>query len=371
MRKLILGAVVILAILFIISRQGDIGQVVQTFQRGLLQWLLLAVVIHLVSILNNGATIRSIYRLLGLNERVGRLMMLWTGSVFFTIITSSGGWGGMAVFVTDGRKRGLPAARVTVALAMYYLFDFVAALVIVGLGLIVLVRRGQLETGEVIATIALGIYAILLASWLILAWRAPDRLAQVLTKGGAFINRILRRFVHRDYLDVKRARSLAHDMASGLTDLRRSKAGLLLPLALSLSHKALMISVLFFCFLAFSQPFTAGTLIAAYAIAYMFTVVTPTPAGIGLIEGILTVALTGLGIPLATAALITLAYTGITLWLALLYGMLCFRWVGLGTKAEALAIGTTKPLPPLPRSQRQPAAQQSSEEHLPPQKPNP
>ena len=369
MRKLILAVVLLLAVLFLISRQADIGQVVETFQRGLPQWLLLAVAIHLVSILNNGVTIRSIYRLLGLGEGVGRLMMLWCASVFFTIVTSSGGWGGMAVFVTDGRKRGLPAARVTVALAMYYLFDFVAALVLVGLGLAVLIRRGRLETGEVIATILLAVYALLLAAWLILAWRAPDRLAVILTKGGGLVNRLLRRFVHRDYLDVKRARYLAHDMAAGLTDLRRSRAGLLLPLALSLSHKALMISILFFCFLAFSQPFTAGTVIAAYAIAYMFTVVTPTPAGIGLIEGILTVALAGLGIPLGTAALITLAYTGMTLWLALLYGMLSFRWVGLGPKPEALRVGATKPLPPLSQVRATPPPQPRSERPLPPGKP--
>jgi uncharacterized protein (TIRG00374 family) len=348
MRKLILAVVVLLAILFIIGRQADVTQVVETFQRGKPHWLLLAALIHLVAILNNGVTIRSIYRLLGLAEGVRRTAMLWCASVFFTIVTSSGGWGGMAVFVTDGRKRGLPGARVAVALAMYYLFDFVSALVLVGLGLIVLIRRGRLETGEVIATALLAVYALLLASWLVLAWRSPEKLATVLTKGGAYINGLLRRVLRRDYLDVQRGRTLAHDMAAGLADLRRSRAGLLLPLALSLSHKALMISILFFCFLAFSQPFTAGTLIAAYAIAYMFTVVTPTPAGIGLIEGIMTVALAGLGIPLGTAALITLGYTGITLWLSLLYGMFSFRWVGLGTKPEVLTVGRTKPLRPPP-----------------------
>jgi uncharacterized protein (TIRG00374 family) len=338
MRKLILTGVILLAVLFFISRQADLGQVVETFQRGAPHWLLLAVVIHLVSVLNNGVTIRSIYRLLGLGEHVGRLTMLWCASVFFTIVTSSGGWGGMVVFVTDGRKRGLPGGRVTVALAMYYLFDFVAALLMVGLGLAVLIRRGRLETGEVVATVLLTIYASVLTIWLLLAWRSPDRLASILTKGGTLINRLLRRFVHRDYLDVDRARGLAHDMAAGLADLRRSRAGLLLPLALSLSHKALMISVLFFCFLAFSQPFSAGTLIAAYAIAYMFTVVTPTPGGIGLIEGILTVALAGIGVQLATAALIALSYTGITLWLPLLYGMLTFRWVGLGASPKTLNV---------------------------------
>jgi hypothetical protein len=346
MRHIVLGLVVLLAILFFAGRQSDIRQVLETFQRGAPQWLLMAAVLHLAAIFNNGVTIRSLYRLLGLTERVGRLMMLWAASLFFTILTSSGGWGGMVVYVTDGRKRGLPGARVTVALAMYYLFDFVAALAVVALGLIVLIRRGRLETGEVIATAVLAVYAVVLAAWLILAWRAPDRLAAVLTKGGAFVNRLLRRFLKRDYLDVRRAHSLAHDVASGLADLGRSRAGLLLPLALSLSHKAIMVSILFFCFLAFEQPFTAGTLIAAYAIAYMFTVVTPTPAGIGLIEGIMTFALAGIGIPFTKAALITLAYTGITLWLGLLYGMLAFRWVGLGPSPKGMDLNApTAPAP--------------------------
>jgi uncharacterized membrane protein YbhN (UPF0104 family) len=70
----------------------------------------------------------------------------------------------------------------------------------------------------------------------------------------------------------------------------------------------------------------------------MFTVVTPTPGGIGLIEGILTVALAGIGVQLATAALIALSYTGITLWLPLLYGMLTFRWVGLGASPKTLNV---------------------------------
>jgi len=349
MRKLLLAAVLLLAIIFIVTRLSDLEQIAETFRRGVPLWLLLAVLVHLASVLNNGATLRSLYRLLGLKEGVGRLMMLWCSSVFFTTVTSSGGWGGMAVFVTDGRKRGLPAARVTVASAMYYLYDFVSALLVVGLGLIVLVRRGQLDTGEILASVVLAVYALFLAAWLILAWRSPERLAAVMTKGGSFINRLVRPFVRRrDYLDLQRARSLAHDMGAGLTEVRRSPEGLLLPIALSLSHKALTIAILFLCFLAFSQPFSVGTLIAGYSLGYIFTVVTPTPAGIGFVEGILTLAFSGFGIPVATSAVIALAYRGITLWLSLLYGMLSFRWVGLGPKPEALTVDRTRPLRPPP-----------------------
>lgn len=336
MRKVILVVVLLLTIAFVATRLSNLQQLGHTFQRGVPYWIGLAILVHLASVLNNGLTIRALYRPLGLNESVWRLSMLWCSSVFFTTVTTSGGWGGMAIFVADGRKRGLPGARVTVATAMYFLYDFISALMIVGLGLIVLVRRNRLEVGEVAATVLLTVYAVLLATWLTLAWRSPNRLAAVLTKGGAFINRLLRPILHREYLDLKRADELAHDMGAGVRDLRHSPGRLLLPLALSLSHKALTIAILFLCFLAFSQPFSIGTLIAGYSLGYIFMVVTPTPAGIGFVEGIVTLAFTGFGIPVATAAVITLAYRGITLWLTLLYGMIGFRWVGLGSSPKTM-----------------------------------
>ncbi len=330
-----LAVVLLLSIAFVVSRLSDLEQILDTFRRGVPLWLVLAFAVHLASVVNNGATIRSIYRLLGMEEQVGRLAMLWSAAVFFTTVTSSGGWGGMAVFVTDGTKRQLPAAKVTVATAMYYLVDFVSALLVVGLGLAVLIRRNQLEIGEVLATIVLAIYALVLMAWLALAWRAPDRLGRILAGAGGAINRALRPFLRRDYLNLERAHVLAHDMGQGLRDMQRSAGAVLLPIALSFSHKALMVSVLFLCFLAFSQPFSVGTLIAGYSLGYMFTVVTPTPSGIGFVEGILTLALSGFGIPVGAAAVIAFAYRGITLWLTLLYGAISFRWVGLSRKNGA------------------------------------
>jgi len=346
MRKLVLAVVLVLSLGFVVTRLSDLEQITQTFRRGIPAWLALAALVHAVSVLNNGVTIRSIYRLLGLNEGLGRLSMLWCSSVFFTTVTTSGGWGGMAVFVSDGRQRGLSGARVAVATALYFLYDFVSALMVVGLGLIVLVRRNRLDMGEIAATAILAAYAAALAVFLRLAWRAPDRLGAVLAGGGALVNRILRPFLRRDYLQVERAHVLAHDIGAGLHDVRRQPAGLLLPIALSLSHKALTIAVLFLCFLAFGQAFSVGTLVAGYSLGYIFTVVTPTPAGIGFVEGILTLTLTGFGIPVASAAVITFAYRGLTLWLTLLYGMIGFRWVGLGPSPKSVDVNIpTAPVP--------------------------
>ncbi|MCX6070619.1 MAG: lysylphosphatidylglycerol synthase domain-containing protein, partial [Chloroflexi bacterium] len=73
---------------------------------------------------------------------------------------------------------------------------------------------------------------------------------------------------------------------------------------------------------------SVGTLLAGYAIGYLFVIVSPTPSGIGFVEGAMTLALTTLRVPLAAATVITLAFRGITVWLTLLYGMVAMRWIG-------------------------------------------
>jgi glycosyltransferase 2 family protein len=331
MRRLVLAVVLLLAIVFVLTRTADIEQVVQTFQRGDPRWLGLAVLVHAGALVNLGILLRAVYRALGMEERVGRLTLVAVASTFFTVVTSSGAWGGLAIFIADGRKRGLATGRVAVAAALYYLFDFMSALVLIGLGLLVLLRRNRLDAGEVAAAAILLAYALVLAVWLYLGFRSPERLGRLLESAGRVINRILRPIVRREYIDVSRARQVALDMGAGLENARRSPEGLLLPIALALSHKALMVAVLFLVFLAFQQAFSVGTLIAGFGLAYLFMVVTPTPAGIGFVEGLLTLGLNGLGVPLASAAVITLAYRGISLWLLLAYGMVAMRWIGAGT----------------------------------------
>ena len=337
MRRLIVAVVLLLTIVFVLTRMADIEQVVRTFQRGDARWLALGVVVHAVALLNSGILLHAVYQVLGMQEKVGRLTLVGVASSFFTVVTSSGGWGGLAVFIGDGRRRGLPAGRVAVAAAMYYLYDFLSALVVISLGLVVLFRRHRLEAGEVAAAVILAVYAIVLAVWLYLGFRAPERLGRILESAGRLINRILRPIVRREYIDVSRARHVALDMGAGLDNARRSPQGMILSIALALSHKALLISVLFLVFMAFQQPFSVGTLIAGFGLGYLFMVVTPTPAGIGFVEGLLTLALNGLGVPLASAAVITLAYRGITLWLMLAYGMIAFRWIGAGSPPPSVA----------------------------------
>ena len=80
-----------------------------------------------------------------------------------------------------------------------------------------------------------------------------------------------------------------------------------------------------FCFLALGTPFTVGTLVGGFSIGYLFLIVSPTPSGIGIVEGMLTVALNTLRVKLDAAVLITMVYRALTFWFPLAVGGVAFR----------------------------------------------
>jgi hypothetical protein len=115
------------------------------------------------------------------------------------------------------------------------------------------------------------------------------------------------------------------EVAEGLSIIHDRNERLLIPAAHALVSKALMITIMALTFIEFQVDWSIGSLIASYSLAYLFLVMSPTPSGIGVVEGILPLALAGLGIPLGEAIVVTLAYRAVTFWLPLLLGGISIR----------------------------------------------
>jgi len=242
---------------------------------------------------------------------------LATAAAFVNVIAPAGGMSGIAVFIAAARQRGYAAGKAAIAGALYILFDYAGFFCVLALGLVVLVRRNNLNWPEITASAILVTIAIVLGTLLYLATRGADRLARVLSWCVHQINRVFKLLFRRDYLSEERAYSFAHDAAEGIRSLPHKPESFLLPFALALSSKALMISILFLVFLAFKVTFSVGTLIAGFSIGYLFIIVSPTPSGLGVVEGALTLALRSMWVPLEEAAVVVLAYRGFTFWLPL------------------------------------------------------
>ncbi len=325
MRKFLIALVLFLGFIFVIARLTEIQSIGQILHRGDWWFLALALIVEVLWFVNSGASFKTIYRAIGIEERTGILAMMYSAAGFVNVVAPSGGVGGLAIFMSEARRRNYSPARAAVAGVLFLLFDYLGLIVIVLVGLVILIRRNDLTLVVILASAALVGLAMLFAFLLNLGMQSAVALGNVLAKMTRFLNRVLRPFIHRDYLSESRAREFAHDAADGLIKMRSEPKSMLLPLFLAFTNKTALIIILTLVFLAFKIPISIGTIIACFSIGYLFVIVSPTPAGIGVVEGALTLALTSMYISLEDAAIITLSYRGITFWLPLLFGVVSLR----------------------------------------------
>ncbi len=339
MRRIIVIIILGLAAALVIFSLSELKYVIETLQRANPWFLALALVVQALWFVVLGGIFQSVYRALGLHESIRRLTLVAAASSFVSIVTPSAGVGGLALFVADGRSRGLASGKVTVAGALYILLDQVAFLCVLAVAIVILIRRNSLGAGEISASLIIFGIACVLAFLLFLGYRSTEALGEALARLVRLVNWIVGPFIHREYLSEVRARAFAVEISDGLSSLPERPRSLIRPFLFSLANKVLLMGVLICSFLSFAVPFSAGTIVGGFAIAYLFLIVSPTPSGIGVVEGVMALALGGFGVAISQAVIVTLAYRGITFWLPLAVGAIAFRALqATGTKAPQVHI---------------------------------
>ncbi len=329
MRKFIFVVILFLGVALVILSFGELGNILQTVKRGNPWYLLLALCIQFAWFFVIGRMFRSIFRLLGMDESTLTLSLIAVAVTFINVVAPTAGMGGVALFAAEAKRRGHPSGKATVAAALFLLFDEAAFLCILALGLVVLSRRNNLSAGEITASLILFSIACAIAAMLYLGYRSAVTLGNVLAAMARLVNRFVQFFIHRNYLSEERAHEFAREIADGLSGITKHPVHLLRPILWGLLNKALLMSVLGCSFLAFNVPYSAGTLIGGFSIGYLFMIVSPTPSGIGVVEGVMALALASLSVDWSQSVVVTLAYRAFTFWVPLGVGALAFRKLNL------------------------------------------
>jgi len=327
LRKLLYVLVLILAILFIRTHLAELQSVVNILSQGDWRWLLAAVGVQFLWLVNIATALQSTYRLVGVRERLRHMIPLATAANFVNVVAPSYGLGALAVLISDGKQRGKRAARVSTGAVLYLVYDYLGFLIVLLPGTIILANRGVLDavliTASIVAMSIAGITVLLT----LLGIRSADKLGRAVLWLAGIANRALRPVLRREVIDQADAQDFARDFAEGLQHVRRSPGRLFLPFLLALSRKAGLMTILYLVSRAFHTPLNPYTLVALFSTSYVFTIASVTPSGVGFVEGAMIVYLNALQIPLATSAAISLAYRGITFWLTLVYGLIAIRIV--------------------------------------------
>ncbi|MCK6581664.1 MAG: flippase-like domain-containing protein [Anaerolineales bacterium] len=325
MNKFFVFIILFLGVIVVSLSFSELETILLTLQKAHIGFFVLALLLQIVWFISSGRMYQSVFHLLGVHEDVFTLSRIATAANFINVVAPTAGAGGVALFAAEAHRRGHPTGKVTVAAALFLLLDQAAFLVILALGLIVLIRRNDLNAGEISASLFLFGIAATYGSVLYIGYRSAEKLGNLLAKFARGVNRIVHLFRGENYLSEYRAHEFAHEIADGFSGLTEKPSSLVRPVLWGIFDKGLLMMILVCSFLAFEVPFSAGTIIAGFSMAYLFLIVSPTPSGIGIVEGIMPIALTSLNVNWSQSVVITLLYRAATFWFPLGVGAWAFR----------------------------------------------
>ncbi|MCA9920143.1 MAG: flippase-like domain-containing protein, partial [Anaerolineales bacterium] len=282
-----------------------------------------------------GRLYSSIYAVLHLPPERKKLSAIFLVSRFMSVAAPSGGLSGAVPFIQDARRRKLAVGTVLVANLIYLIVWYSTFTVILLVGLVHLFLVNDLQWFEIAESIILIGFTALLVAILGLAWLAPDWLSAILHRITRLIARIATLLKRPVPLNVAQTDALADELSHTIYLLRHAGWGpALRPFYYAIINELLNLLILFFVAMSFNVQMNLGVLVATYSIGILFFLISPTPGGLGFVEGILILVMTSLGIADESAATITLAYRGFTFWLPFILGFFALRRLERTNKEE-------------------------------------
>jgi len=324
-RGLLFPMALTLTLLVVVSRRSNAASLLSTFRSGDPLWLVTGFFVQLLFFTNQSLFYQSVCRVFGVVLPFRQLLPPVLSTNFVNIVAPLGSGSGIALFAAELRTKGVSASRAVIINLLYYLLDYAAFLVTLMFGLTYLFLHHDLKSYEIAATLLLlGVIAIVVLAALF-TFAHEQRLKRLLTHLGKLFNfasRIIRR---PPMLRDEHVAGIAADILAATQTMLASRAHILRPILHGFMIEILDICLLTCLFMAFHTPTHLGVIITGYGIAVLFMIVSITPQGLGVVETVMTVVFTSLGIPLHVAAVVTLTYRGMTFWLPFLFGFLSLR----------------------------------------------
>lgn len=324
-RRWLLWIALILFVWLVVSRFNELERLAQALSHGQWTWVAIAAGLQVLYYLMYSLLYQSSFDTVDVRSRVPDLLPLVLASVFVNVAAPSGGASGGALFVNDAARRGESPARTAAGVLLATVADFGAFLVILVIGVVHLFLMHDLQAYEVAGAIALVFMTIGLGSLLLIGLWRPQLLVSLLGLVQRAANGAGLRLRGQPFLAEDFAERSARDFAQAAGALRAHPWRLARTLLVAFASHAADLATVFALFLAFHQAPDLGVLVTGYAMGVLFWIVSLTPQGIGVVEGVMALVYTSLGVPAERATLIALSFRGLTFWLPMIIGFLVIR----------------------------------------------
>lgn len=311
-------------------RTGQANQFGETLRHSIPIWIILAFILQILFIINLSFFYWIVYRLAGLSEKVRHLFLLVLAASFVAAVIPAGTISGAGLMVYDAGRRGLNTSLAILANLVFYILDYLAFLIVLAIALIFLLSSGAIQKYQedaagimlVLVIAALALLVLTCARPTVaagLAFRLIRPLGKLFTAPAANRLSVWEEKLHALTASVAKAGQAAWKGKRALV-----RAGLHAVLV-----EVIGLFQLFSLFMAYGYTPGPGQIIAGYAVGVLFSIVSITPNGVGIMEGAMTAAFVSTGVPIEHAVLATFSFRALNFWLPVMAGFPAARKVML------------------------------------------
>ncbi|MGQ9786061.1 MAG: flippase-like domain-containing protein [Anaerolineae bacterium] len=326
-RRWILWVLIIAFVWLVITRFTEIQKLLDILAQGQWEWVLAAALLQALFFVVYAALYQAAFHTVEVESRVSELIPVLLSSWFLTVVAPSGGASTAALFADDAARRGQSPVRAAAGTVLVLLADFSSFVVVLAIGLLYLFSQHSLQLYHILGSFALFCFIGALIGLLLMGVWQPDRLRRSLYWVQRAANVLARQLRRPAWLPEGWADRIADEAIDASLAMITYPQRLMRTMAVALMAHLVNLASLYALFRAFQEPIQFGPLVAGFAVGELFLVVSPTPMGIGVMEGAMVLVYNSLGIATEKAAVVTLAFRGLSLWLPLFIGFFLLRRV--------------------------------------------
>jgi len=287
-------------------------------------YLVLAIILQIFNHYYIGWGYKYAFRAVGVEKRGIDMLAPVLSSLTLNVLAPTMGFGSTALFLDEAQREGTSQIKAVVAPILAVSLDIVTFLIIALIVLGALSTGGALPLGVLIPLVFVAIIGGSLIIGLTIFLRQPELIRSFL-QGVAKILNAGRKLVRQpmmgdDWIELYDVRW--HEARDALT---LTPANIFAIVGSFFLAQLFAFFSLAAVFAAFHLSVFSAVPLVTYVISVLFTIASPTPQGVGIVEGAMSVVMRSYGIAGPVAATVAIVYRLCSFWLPLLSGVLLLQ----------------------------------------------
>jgi len=318
LRKIIIGAIIIIGLSVVLLRGDQLIQLIETVQKGYLPLLILALVSQLGKYVCQSHAYSAAFKTVGEKRKPREMLPLVFGAYFLNTLAPSLNMAGMGLVIDDSRRRGIPAGHSTSAALLMQMSIESGFLFIMICGFTVLQFTGHLDPLWLLMLLFVVFLVGAMAGIMIIGRKNSELVVSVLQHPERILNNLSKRFRKGKEVDPWATKLVKSFSEAGVTISQNPrKAALVFLFSIGASICELGCFTLVGLAFGLTMP---SALIGGYVVATLFTMISVTPQGIGVVEVITVALLAAYGVPVSVGTAVVLTYRGFVFWMPFVTG---------------------------------------------------